>query len=79
MTQQQTHSAGAVRAANKLFPDFEVVDEISKIIDRETHAAEMIAFIEKVAAWEFGSNSFNPTALLQVQAEAFILLKKARG
>jgi len=84
------HTDGAIRAAIIIsnhrdwgiahgFPEF-----VTKIIDEETHAAEMLAFIEKVAEWDYkvyrsNVTGFNVEPIEQAQREAFALIKKVRG
>lgn len=79
----QTHSTGALRASYKLkqygICDPIIFNDIARIIDRETHASEMLAFIEKVAAFSFEGNKNLYDKVTQAQAEAFRLLKKVRG
>ena len=77
-----THTAGAIRAAKLINnnlgyaadnPTF--INFLKKTIDRETHAAEMLAFIEKVAAWDF---DIRGDCVADAQREAFELIKKVR-
>jgi hypothetical protein len=80
----QEHEANAefiVRACNSHDQLVAALNEIEWIIERETHAADMLAFIEKVAAWDFakfGSDSTNES-IYNAQHEAFELIKKVRG
>ena len=75
-----TQTAGAVRAANRYFDEVNNLKIssvnakkwLAEIIDEETHAAEMEAFIEKVAKGKF---HFAIDAL----HEAYELLQKVRG
>ncbi len=81
LTQTQTHSAGAIRAAEKIRASLywnDIPRAFESIIDAETHAAEMQAFIEKVAAWEFDeTHAAEMLAFIgNVQREAFALLQK---
>ena len=78
-----THTAGVRRAAdhiNEYYDWMELDDEqlahIAAIIDEETHVAEMLAFVEKVNAWDFDRTGYR---ISQAQEEAFALLKKVKG
>ena len=77
-----THSPGAVRAAEKITAEMKqpkvLVDWLLNIIYEETHLPELIAFIEKVAAWDFDIDFINGS-IEQAQNEAFALIKKVRG
>lgn len=79
MTQEQTHSAGALRAATQIDSirnwdgSTPFVEIVADIIDRETHASVMEAFIEKVAAIDLANR------VVEIQDEAETLIKKARG
>jgi len=74
------HTAGAVRAAIVITNHYDNpidLNNCARTIDRETHAAEMLTFIEKVAAWPYTAPQ--GTAIFMVQEEAFALIKKVRG
>ena len=49
--------------------------------EAETHSAEMLAFIEKVAEWGFSSQGWKlkDDEIIKAQKEAFELIKKVRG
>jgi len=76
------HTAEAIRAA-EIISDYLCIDgcnnNIVAIIEDETHAAEMLAFIEKVAAFDFEGNKNLYDKVIQAQSEAFELIKKVRG
>ena len=74
-------TAGAIRAAkiiedglNKYGANFWGYMSWAEIINEETHAPEMLAFIEKVASSEYSRDT-----IMEAQDEAFALIKKVRG
>ncbi len=75
------HTAGAVRAAFRITRHLTGIgkedDVISIVIEEETHTSEMLAFIEKVAAWDFGF-SFDGENITAAQQAAFNLIEKVR-
>ena len=74
-----TQTAGAIRAADQIRNGTNggmSANTMADIIDEETHAAEMLAFVEKVAAWDWIGDD---KGIEQAQTEAFALLKKVRG
>jgi len=93
------HSKGAIRAAEIIYDgetdiyrndaDYAEIVKLAKIIDEETKAAEMLAFIEKIAAWDFEGRhdtiridniiSDMASVISDAQQAAFALIKKVRG
>ena len=80
-----THSAGAVRAAQRLLchafnmavlKEIIPIERIAEIIDEETYTSDMQAFIYKVAEWDFDNHR---NTISQAQTEATALIKKVRG
>ncbi len=73
----QTNTPGAVRAAERIDRSKDWIggqlykEWLSEVIDEETRAAELLAFIEKVAE---GLSSGG-----MAQTEATALIKKAKG
>jgi len=77
-----TQTAGSIRAAEEIEKQGEHhLPQMVVIIDRYTHAAEMLAFIEKVAAWDFdgGHWKLEGEKIIKAQSEAFELIKKVKG
>ncbi len=83
MTQTQ-HTAGARRATNHINEYFDWMElsehqkgEMDAIIDEETHAAEMEAFIEKVTTLPINEHwTTLRDALIAVKREALELIEK---
>jgi len=90
---QHTAGDGVIRATAKII-EMELQHSLTPgrvfdIIDNETHAAEMEAFIEKVAAWDFEGRhdtiridniiSDMASVISDAQQEAHELLKELRG
>jgi len=74
-----THTPGAIRAARYISAgsNFDR-DNLEDIIDHETHAAELLAFVERVAEGNFLTGFNKDERFLHAQHEAFALLKKVR-
>ncbi len=76
---QTQHTAGAIRAADLIIHDIQWTNmpifqiSLETIIDNETHAAEMLAFILKVESTDLANH------IQEIQQEAFELIKKVRG
>ena len=70
---------GCIRDQDGYTPFEEVAADI---IDRETHAPEIIEFIERVASWDFEDANHWRThggEIAAAQKQAFELLKKVRA
>ena len=75
-----THTTRAVRAAEHIYLQPRLthdidVDTFASIIDTDTHVAEMLTFIDKVAEGDFGSPSI-AGSFYNAQQEAFARIKK---
>ena len=73
------HTAGAVRAANKIVGgrwtrQKSSINEIARIIEEETHAAEMQALIDRMATISLGDHA----GLFNLKRESLELLEKVR-
>ncbi len=79
-----THTAGAIRAANRLFPSpttYPVAakpgskrDRAATIIDNETHCREMQNLVEQMAIVSLSDHG----ALVELKREALELIAKVR-
>ncbi len=76
------HTAGAVKAAVRITRYLNGIgkedDVIANIIEEETHTSEMLAFIERVATWDFGFK-YDGENITAAQQEAFALIEKVSG
>ncbi len=74
---------GAMRAAQRIADEGNLmsetyISEVAETIDSETLAPEMLAFIERVAEWDFKGGELGRYRIAEAQKEASDLLKKVR-